>query len=122
MKLKGIYSILLPAMILFSCKDNSKSDVKGLGDIDRIADRPDGNFNVICRDGSFETNVSREQIATDQVCEGLVEGGASVPASERKRFIIDGLKSLMNRGKTIFGQQRATLTGFSYDGTRQWGD
>lgn len=60
----GAYALFLVSFSAFGLVD-----VMGLKDVSSIQSRPDGLFNVICKDGRYEMGVTEAQILGNGVCE-----------------------------------------------------
>ena len=65
----GVLSTLIVGISACSSENNDINEVKAVNDISSMSQRPDGNFNVSCNDGSTEI-VSPDDILNNRVCGG----------------------------------------------------
>ncbi len=76
--MKWLLSVLV-VLSAWSCKtadSGSGSSVKDIADAKVITQRPDGNFDVFCKDGTSEIR-SREDLLGNHVCEAGSQAGVS---------------------------------------------
>jgi|GEM_PF-6719684 len=107
-------SVFVGLSVVVGCADDPKrvagADNELVEDVAQMTRRPDGFFDVRCRDGRTEI-VSAEQLRSDQVCNG---GAPPAPSALSIRYACDGSSTLSLRVLNADGSETDERVAFSF--------
>jgi hypothetical protein len=106
-------TLVLGLFVLAACSSSEgtgTSDPELVEDIVSMTKRPDGLFDVRCRDGRLEI-ASADQIRANQVCNG---GGSPVGTALRVQYACDGSSRLEIRALRGDGTEAVERVPFSF--------
>lgn len=71
--MKTIFALFITATTLTTIYAMADFRTLGVKDVSSIQSRPDGLFNVICKDGRYQEGVSEDDLLQNRVCSGAAQ-------------------------------------------------